>query len=108
MARNPSFVAEDQSEVTAFLAAHLRPEKRIDTHGAVVFLTGQRACKMKRAVKFPYMDYSTLALRDSGSPDRRIGSRDSRHLPGRAGARSPRCTPARPGYPGRASCVAQS
>ncbi|HET9149398.1 MAG TPA: hypothetical protein VFO61_02870, partial [Alphaproteobacteria bacterium] len=37
--------------------------ERIDTHGAVVFLVGDRAYKLKRAVAFPYMDFSTLAKR---------------------------------------------
>ena len=37
--------------------------QRIETHGAFVFLAGARAYKMKRAVKYRYMDYSTLALR---------------------------------------------
>ncbi len=36
---------------------------RIDTHCAVVFLAGDRAYKLKRAVKLPYLDYSTLAKR---------------------------------------------
>ena len=60
MSRQPAFVVEDQSEVIAFLAAHLSPVKRIDTHGAVVFLASERAYKLKRAVKFPYMDFSTV------------------------------------------------
>ena len=59
----PSFVVEDQSEVIDFLAARLAPARRIDTHGAVVFLSGERAYKLKRAVKFPYMDFSTAARR---------------------------------------------
>ncbi|CAN5919197.1 AAA family ATPase [soil metagenome] len=59
----PSFVVEDQSEVIAFLAARLAPAKRIDTHGAVVFLSSERAYKLKRAVKFPYMDFSTATRR---------------------------------------------
>lgn len=59
----PSFVVEDQSEVIAFLAGRLAPVRRIDTHGAVVFLSGDRAYKLKRAVKFPYMDFSTAARR---------------------------------------------
>jgi aminoglycoside phosphotransferase family enzyme/predicted kinase len=63
MAKQPSFVVEDQSAVIAFLEAHLVPQKRIDTHGAVVFLTGERAYKLKRAVKFPYMDFSTAGRR---------------------------------------------
>jgi uncharacterized protein len=37
--------------------------KRIDTHGAAVFLTRDYAYKVKRAVRFPYLDYSTLDLR---------------------------------------------
>lgn len=37
--------------------------RRIDTHGAAVFLDGQRALKIKRAVKYPFLDYSTLAKR---------------------------------------------
>lgn len=37
--------------------------KRIDTHAASVFLAGDRALKVKRAVRFPFLDYSTLAKR---------------------------------------------
>lgn len=36
---------------------------RIDTHAASVFLAGERAYKIKRAVRFPFLDYSTLAKR---------------------------------------------
>src|SRR3984957_1387575 len=36
---------------------------RIDTHAASVFLEGDRALKIKRAVRFPYLDYSTLEKR---------------------------------------------
>lgn len=36
---------------------------RIDTHAARVFLAGDRAYKLKRAVTFPFFDYSTLSLR---------------------------------------------
>ncbi len=36
---------------------------RIDTHGAAVFLDGKRALKIKRAVRFPFLDYSTLEKR---------------------------------------------
>jgi aminoglycoside phosphotransferase family enzyme/predicted kinase len=63
MAGRPSFVVEDQAEVIAFLTARLDPARRIDTHGAVVFLSGDRAYKLKRAVKFPYMDFSTASRR---------------------------------------------
>jgi uncharacterized protein len=39
------------------------PVKRIDTHAASVFLAGDRALKIKRAVRFPYLDFSTLEKR---------------------------------------------
>src|SRR3954464_14724453 len=37
--------------------------KRIDTHAASVFLAGSRTFKVKRAVRFPFLDYSTLDRR---------------------------------------------
>ena len=39
--------------------------KRIDTHAASIFLAGQRAFKVKRAVRFPFLDFSTLDQRKS-------------------------------------------
>jgi aminoglycoside phosphotransferase family enzyme/predicted kinase len=36
---------------------------RVDTHAASVFLAGNNALKIKRAVRFPFLDYSTLAKR---------------------------------------------
>ena len=39
------------------------PVHRIDTHAASVFLAGTRALKVKRAVRFAFLDYSTLAKR---------------------------------------------
>ena len=57
----------DQSGVATFLqdpATHGgQLVERFDTHGAMVFLAGSRAYKVKRAVKFSYMDFSTLAKR---------------------------------------------
>ena len=56
-----------QTAVIDFLAAPATyggtPVKRIDTHAASVFLTGDRAYKIKRAVRFPFLDYSTLERR---------------------------------------------
>jgi hypothetical protein len=56
-----------QDEVLAFLANPAThggaPVKRIDTHAAYVFLSGHRALKIKRAIRFPFLDYSTLAKR---------------------------------------------
>ena len=37
--------------------------KRIDTHASVVFLGSDRALKIKRAVRLPFLDYSTLEKR---------------------------------------------
>src|SRR5208282_857202 len=37
--------------------------ERHETHGSIVFLAGERAYKLKRSVRFPYMDYSTLERR---------------------------------------------
>ncbi|MGH6817147.1 MAG: AAA family ATPase [Methylovirgula sp.] len=61
-------LSEDQNEVFAFLAdpaTHALAGKvmRIDTHGAVVFLAGHDVYKAKRAVHFPFMDFSTLEKR---------------------------------------------
>ena len=58
---------DSQQEVFAFLtdpATHGgRKVVRIDTHAASVFLAGDRALKIKRAVRFPFLDYSTLGKR---------------------------------------------
>jgi uncharacterized protein len=54
---------ESQEGVFAFLgrsSAHGGAcVRRIDTHAAVVFLAGKRAYKVKRAVRFPFLDFST-------------------------------------------------
>jgi aminoglycoside phosphotransferase family enzyme/predicted kinase len=68
------FVTEDQSAV---LAALSQPQawvvlgqggggenvRRIDTQSAVVFLVGAHAVKLKRAVRFPFLDFGTLERR---------------------------------------------
>ncbi len=58
-----SHMTQSQDAVFAFLAdpkTHGGAEvTRIDTHGAAVFLAGDRVLKVKRAVKFPFLDYST-------------------------------------------------
>ena len=62
-------IVEDQSEVVEFLQspdAHGgAPVERVDTHTAVVFLAGSRALKLKRAVRFDYVDFSTADRRHS-------------------------------------------
>ncbi|MBV2181228.1 MAG: AAA family ATPase [Castellaniella sp.] len=58
----------EQADVFAFLEdPHTHglsePVVRVDTHGAAVFLAGPDVYKVKRAVRFPYMDFSTLEKR---------------------------------------------
>ncbi|HLY46995.1 MAG TPA: AAA family ATPase [Stellaceae bacterium] len=58
-----------QQEVIAFLRnpssypPATGPVEVIETHASLVFLAGRRAYKLKRAVKYPYLDFSTLARR---------------------------------------------
>jgi uncharacterized protein len=60
-------ITEDQIDVIAFLAAPSTHDaatvERIDTHSAIVFLAGARAYKLKRAVRFDYLDFSTAERR---------------------------------------------
>ena len=59
---------EDQSEVIAFLSdpktfGLTGSIERVETHAALVFLAGDRAYKLKRAVCYPYLDFSTAEKR---------------------------------------------
>lgn len=59
---------DSQSEVIAFLSEPTaygvnEPIERIDTHAAIIFLVGDRAYKLKRAVRYPYLDFSTAPKR---------------------------------------------
>lgn len=59
----------DQQAVIALLEASSTygagtgPVERIDTHVSVIFLAGDRAYKLKRAVRYDYLDFSTAELR---------------------------------------------
>jgi uncharacterized protein len=58
-----------QEEIIAFLsnpASYSPAPDRVElmeTHGALIFLAGHAAFKIKRAVRFDYMDFSTVELR---------------------------------------------
>ena len=61
--------ADSQAPAIAFLSdpatfglSNARVD-RIDTHAASVFLAGDRAYKIKRAVRYPYLDFSTVEQR---------------------------------------------
>ena len=59
--------ADLQQQVLDFLDGSsfgpARGGKRIDTHASMVFLGADRALKIKRAVRLPFLDYSTLEKR---------------------------------------------
>jgi aminoglycoside phosphotransferase family enzyme/predicted kinase len=63
-------IVADQSAVEAFLADPASygeagaTVERVTTHCSLIFLVGDRAFKLKRAVKYSYLDYSTVALRE--------------------------------------------
>jgi aminoglycoside phosphotransferase family enzyme/predicted kinase len=65
-----SCAMDDQREVVAFLAdggSYGKPGatvERTETHISIIFLVGERAYKLKRAVRFSYLDYSTLERRE--------------------------------------------
>ena len=62
-----TMITEDQTAVIDFLASSSAhggaTVERIDTHSAIVFLAGHRAYKLKRAVRFDYLDFSTAERR---------------------------------------------
>lgn len=45
------------------LAFAVAPDRVIRTHANIVLLVGERAYKLKKPVKYPFLDYSTLELR---------------------------------------------
>jgi uncharacterized protein len=61
--------ADDQRETIAFLSrpssygAGVERVEIVETHVSLVFLAGDRAYKLKRAVKLPYLDFSTAERR---------------------------------------------
>src|SRR5215468_2778378 len=81
---DPAVGRNGQSEVIDFLADPISYSgvdrvERFETHGNLVFLAGSEAWKIKRAVRFAYMDFSTLQLRHAACRreveiNRRFGS----------------------------------
>jgi len=67
--RSRPAIADDQHDVIDFLSkasSYGAPSERVDiieTHVSLLFLVGDRAYKLKRSVKFPYLDFSTPELR---------------------------------------------
>jgi uncharacterized protein len=62
-------LSEDQRDVVAFLkdpssyGPGVDRVEVIETHASLVFIAGERVFKLKRAVTYPYLDFSTADLR---------------------------------------------
>lgn len=60
-------ITEDQRAVIEFLSSPDAYDgsavERIETHASIVFLAGDRAWKLKRAVQYDYLDFSTASRR---------------------------------------------
>jgi len=60
---------QDQRNTIDFLSSPanhvaLEPVERIETHISIIFLVGDKAYKMKKALRLPYVDFSTASLRE--------------------------------------------
>src|SRR4051812_16609823 len=64
---SPDESVDDQRDLLAYLGSGApfgtSRISRIDTHAATIFLAGDRAWKIKRAVRFPYLDFSRVVQR---------------------------------------------
>jgi uncharacterized protein len=62
-------LSEDQRDVITFLkdpssyGSGVHCVEVIETHASLVFIAGERVLKLKRAVAYPYLDFSTADLR---------------------------------------------
>lgn len=76
----------DHAQTVAFLAdgaafGDAGPVRRIDTHAAHIFLSGDTAWKLKRDVCYPYLDFSTAdARRDALEAELRLNRRTAPDL----------------------------
>jgi aminoglycoside phosphotransferase family enzyme len=62
-------MTDDQSATAVFLANPASyglavPVERMETHISMIFLVGDRVYKLKKALKLPYVDFSTAAIRE--------------------------------------------
>ena len=81
-------VQDAQDEIIAFLR---RPDsyglaesvvETVETHISIVFLAGECAYKLKRAVKYPYLDFSTPELRHRWKANRESWGGATMTMPG--------------------------
>src|SRR5689334_10997619 len=52
-----------QKAVLEFLGSEKQQCKRVDTHASILFLDKDRVIKVKRDVRLPFLDYSTIEKR---------------------------------------------
>lgn len=78
---------DDQRDVIAFLGdpssygPAIGAVERLETHISLVFLAGERAYKLKRAITFSYLDFSTVEQRRrAGEAELRLNRRTAPHL----------------------------
>ncbi len=81
MTSAPDSKEPDQDAVLAFMDQSVRrgAAKRIDTHASIVFLEPDRVLKIKRAVRLPFLDFSTLEQRKHACEEELAVNR--RHAP---------------------------
>jgi hypothetical protein len=67
----PQAADPDPDAVIAFLGSGAKDgtTKRVDTHISIVFLEPHRVLKIKRALRLPFLDYSTLDKRKRACED---------------------------------------
>lgn len=77
-------IVEEQTETIQFLKRILSvhaPVEIISTHASMIFLTDRSVYKLKQAVRFPYLDYSTpLRRHDACLAEFRLNSRTAPEL----------------------------
>jgi aminoglycoside phosphotransferase family enzyme/predicted kinase len=65
--KSRAMITQDQAEIVEFLSSPFAHSgaavERIDTHASIVFLAGTNAWKLKRAVRYDYLDFSTADRR---------------------------------------------
>jgi nucleotide-binding universal stress UspA family protein len=62
----PKWTKDNQSEVKEFIKSKLGSDvELVTTHASIIFLAGDGALKLKRAVRYPYLDLSTPRKRPS-------------------------------------------
>jgi uncharacterized protein len=72
--------AARQEPVLTFLSGALgETTRRVDTHASIVFLAPDKVLKVKRAVRLPFLDYSTLERRKKACEEELAVNR--RHAP---------------------------